>query len=424
MIDLELPQLPADILDSVPRSAEEISTFTYEGTPIGQLVLSQLHEELRTPFVPPAYIESRGRELAIDGCRLFEATLSVIQRYDVDRVYAFNGRHISEGPVLWAAQSLGAKAIAHDCGVPSERIHTVEGTSVHSYRPWTEEGRRFVENSFQIAEQNLIDKGSAFFQNQEFGTSPYDGFVHFANGFQPSSLKRSNERPLLVLFTSSGWEYSSLPEYKPRDSEFSDQYDAYRAILNCPELLDTCEIWVRWHPNLVNAGDLERSLLQETVRSCSRVTHILPEDNASSYDLLEEADVVLGWASTILVEATYRGKPAASLAPTPFDAFDVTYQVKSVDDLIQLLRSKPPAKPRHAALLYGFWTRTMGEMDFVWCRRGSDNQIRVGGEAYTVWISRFRLWPGYRSLLRGLRWLRRCLSGGSDRVRGFVRDSQ
>jgi hypothetical protein len=417
-IDLELPQLRADIVESVPRSADGISNFTYMGAPIGQLVLSQLHDELREPFAPRANIESRGRELAIDGCRLFEAARTVIQKHNIDRVYAFNGRHVSEGPVLWAAQSLGVDAIAHDCGVPSGRIHTVKGTSVHSYGPWTEEGRRFVEMSPAIPDQDLMDEGTAYFRNQELGTHPYDGFVHFAERFQPSSLRRSGERPLLVIFTSSGWEYSSFPEYRPSDSEFSDQYATYNAICNDPALLDTCEIWVRWHPNLANAGDLERSLIQKSVNSCTKVIHILPEDTASSYDLLEQADVVLGWASTVLVEATFRGKPSISLAPTPFDAFDVTFQVRSVSELIQFMRSVPPPKSRRAALLYGYWSRTMGEMDFVWCRRGDDGRIRVGGEIYSIWLNRLRGWPGYRSLLRGLRWL--VVDAPSASTKGFA----
>lgn len=397
MVDLQLPRLPPSFSESIQVSFSSIADFEYGGAPIGRLALAQLIDEQRDSFCSDELVQTRGKQLIELGCSLLDAATQLISEQGIDAVYAFNGRHVSEGPVLWAAKLLGRQTISHDSSSPSEKIFLVEDTSVHSYIETYASGRSFLEQHQQAITDEVTDEGTRFFSNQEFGTDPYFGFVHFASGTHSRTPNRSSDRPLLVIFTSSDWEFASLPDYRPVNSEFKDQYDAYKKILTDPRILSEWEVWVRWHPNLMSAGPNETSRVRRTVEACGDVRHILPNDPLNSYAILEEADVVLGWGSSILAEATFRGKPAISLAPTQFDAFRLTHKVDNLEQLIDLLGQRPRPRDRRRAIVYGYWMRTAGSITFSRCLPGPGGAILVAGERYAVWWAPIRRLPLYSS---------------------------
>lgn len=381
-LSLQLGKLSPDVEQQIPRSALELRAFTYKGAPVGEMVVSQLHDEQRDTVISDYTMQSRGRELVIDGCKLFEAACEVITENEIDRVYAWNGRHVSEGPVLWAAKWLGRVAIAHESGLPSGKILIVPDTKVHSAAATADEACRVFAKAKEMPPAEIEREGSIFFGNQESGNAAFDGYVHFADRFDDSMPSRSTDKSLLVVFTSSSWEFAGMSDYFPPEGDFIDQYETYRQILNDPTILEKFEVWVRWHPNLVSAGPLELQDVEKTISESPHVLHIRPEDPANSYSILNAASIVVGWGSTMLAEATFRGKPAISLYPAQFDAFKVTHRAGTRDELLSLFEADLPPIDRWQALTFGYWNRTRGSIVFEWCRRIDPLTTLVGSQRY------------------------------------------
>ncbi|MGB0740567.1 MAG: hypothetical protein ACPGXX_10890, partial [Planctomycetaceae bacterium] len=64
------------------------------------------------------------------------------------------------------------------------------------------------------------------------------------------------------------------------------------------------------------------------------------------YALIEWADTVVTFGSTVTIEACWMGRPAIMLGPSFYDALDIAYTPGSMEETHQLLRSKLSPKDR------------------------------------------------------------------------------
>jgi hypothetical protein len=75
--------------------------------------------------------------------------------------------------------------------------------------------------------------------------------------------------------------------------------------------------------------------------------HVIPSDSSvDSYRVVDDADVVLTFGSTIGLEATYWGKTVVQVGHSQFEHLDVCYLPESENDIVDWLLSPPPPKPK------------------------------------------------------------------------------
>ena len=200
-----------------------------------------------------------------------------------------------------------------------------------------------------------------------------------------------------------------MPDYEPRSSDFHDQYVTLRRLLSDPAVLDRYSVVVRCHPNLTTAGPSERSAAESVIASSANVIHILPDSCIDSYSLVGEADVVLGWASTLLAEATFMRRPAISLFPAEFDFSGCTYMPEGYGDLLAMLAGELPTISVDRARTFGVWRMTQPNEAFIFTSRTAQNQIVVDGKPVGPWWHRWRDRPGYRGAADILSAIRRLI---------------
>jgi hypothetical protein len=77
--------------------------------------------------------------------------------------------------------------------------------------------------------------------------------------------------------------------------------------------------------------------------------------------MLDGAERVLSFGSTVSVEATFWGRPSIGADDSFFDGLDALYEARTEEELVDLLtRPALPPKNRHAAIAFGYYLDTYG----------------------------------------------------------------
>lgn len=388
---LRLELRPSNLILEDFESFEEFSQYKFGPLPAGRFALSQLVSDLRDSEVALKDLNSRGKELIMNAAALYLESKRLLSRGHFDNVYVWNGRRDSDGPLLIAARELGIPAFAFISGGTPDRLYLSEST-LHSMEIFREDVLKFQQKfSGHTGKKFLRSQAELFFQELRTGRSPIPGTAWFGDSFKPSTtgIFPRTTKSKLAIFSSSVWETINFPEWQNADPTLKNTYSLLENIASDSEILDRYDIVIRWHPNLRTAGENELRLLQETVRNTPRVKHVLPGDSEDSYELIDEADLILTTGSTISIEAAYLGKPTIVAGPAIFDELGSTYSAKNSQELRELLFQNLDALPDNGAVMYGAWHRNYGEKNrFVTYNRESET-FTVDGKKIKI-VARLR----------------------------------
>ena len=370
------------ILDFADQN--DFENYAVEGTPFGQLALSQLIDDASDISIPLETLNGRGKELIKLGLALFDAAQKHITEQGIDVVYTWNGRRASDGPVYYAAKKTAKQAFCYISGIEPSKILTFQGP-VHDIGLWRQSQisykRKFLETPATIEPLEKLAK--KFFTDLEFGTSEAPGFKwfgqKFATGFLPVNLKRSKQ--LLVVFTSSIWEMMATPSRTEVPVDFQDPYLLIERLCEDTRLNTKYTVVVRWHPHLTQAGKSEKDRFTSLARVNGSVTHILPESVIDSYELMRSASVVLTMGSTMGVEASYNQVPSILAGSAVFSGLDCVYEPTTYEELVGLILSEPKPLSKLGSIFFGAWSLQEGlDREFVVFNR-SNGRYELSGRA-------------------------------------------
>jgi|688.fasta_scaffold74548_2 hypothetical protein len=341
------------------KSYEEFENLSYENMPIGRLVLSQLIDDFKDLQIPMAILKVKGAQMLNDGIALYEQAREIMKLESIDEVFVWNGRRNSDGPVLYAARSLGLKAFCYSSGGNPSR-YFVQENSLHSISEWTKSIRIF-EGQFKSEHQDLEAAASEFYNHQKFGKHENFNHTFFGQFHKEKSIPNlEKDKRHLVVFTSSLWESINYLEYKSLNDEIRDPYKLLLRLLNEDVVSKRFQITVRWHPALQKAGAVEQSKIREVVTGSQSVTHVLPDSLIDSYDLMAAADVVLTTGSTMGIEAAFSGKYSVVAGIAQFQNLGSCVFPTNYNELLALLEAEPSTGSPDGAILYGAFALNYG----------------------------------------------------------------
>lgn len=307
--------------------------------------------ELATPRAQQAW----GR-LVEAGNRSFQATQELLRQHQIDRVYVYNGRDILARGVFRAAQQADVEVCVHERGRGNDRYalyfdrlpHEREGLHKAMLAAW--------DDADPVEREKV---GSSFYEKSRAGVD--QRWTSFVTDQEPGLLPPNwdPERKNVVIFNSSEDEYAAIgPAWK--NPLYDSQADGARQIAT--SLLgdgSDISVWVRMHPNLAGVDNASTRAYHALTKV--GVGLIESTSEISSYSLVDAADVVVSFGSTVGIEATYWGTPSVQLGPSYFGYLNATHRPASHDDAVQLIRSVPPVADRTDALKYGHYRLTEGE---------------------------------------------------------------
>jgi hypothetical protein len=350
-------------------SLNELVEFKFNDIPFGELVASQLVDDERDCFFSLDNKQLKVCEMLSNSISLYKHTRHIIKDKKIDKTYVWNGRRCSDGPVCYAARDEQVSFEVYISGGKKNTYITLAALKVHDLAA----NKVFMDKLYEQAIQNngieLVNQEAlSFFKTQRYGGADYPGFIHFAQEFKDVPEVINNDRKKIVIFTSSYWEYFGMSDY--RGGCYVNHYDGIKKILQEDSILTQNDLIIRWHPNLKTCGDSEREAIDKVIRESSEnAIHYPPESNVNSYNLIDIADVVITFGSTIGIEANFYGKPSILLGRSLYEDLGACYQPKSHEELVKLLSAKLTPLPKTGSIKYGFYCLNRGENYFKYLKQ-------------------------------------------------------
>lgn len=257
--------------------------------------------------------------------------LNMGERFDL--FILFNGRYSIVKPFLNFAQN---NKIDYIC---TETYFDVEGYINKDYYynniPHNIEPR--IEKYFyawnEAKERNLDREliGKSFFERRRNAESTGDK-VYTKNQTKDAFVNDWDEsKENIVIFNSSEDEFCAISSDYDKRKVFPNQIEGIKTILEHYKEDTTKHFYLRVHPNLIN---VKYSYHLDLYRLHYPNLTVIPANSPiSSYSLLDKADKVITFGSTMGIEATYARKPSISIGPTFYELLDVVYHPKSLDQI-------------------------------------------------------------------------------------------
>jgi len=348
----ELGRLPVVFPDQAA-----LRNYRYEAFDAGMATLSSVIDFVRSPDVDTVRYSGVINRTLRAAVATFLAIRRALAVRAYDRVYIYNGRWSMMRSAVRACQQAGIEFYTHERGSDFRKFALYRNTLPHDKPAFQASAREAWELAgdsrraeslahefFHACRQRVEKTWFSYVKAQEAGRVPVD-------------WNRAARR--VVYFTSSEFEYAAICEGTLGRIYPSQALAAPRIARLLAATSPDAHLWIRVHPN-DNTPETAHKW-QAATAGVPNITLILPDAKVDSYALLDGAERVLTFGSTLGIEATYWGKPAICADFSFYNGLDAQYEAASEAELAELLAQPDlPPKPRANALIFGYYLNTFG----------------------------------------------------------------
>lgn len=337
------------------RNAEDLKKWDVDGSNLGWGVMSSLVSAIQSP--EPNLRSSKWliRRFGAASEQVYITVKSFLEKNKIDRVYVYNGRLATCRSVVRACESTGTEYLVHERGADRTRYklfpnclpHDISYNSSEIVQLWNEE--REIELKTQLADEwfrnrrNKVSKNWYSFTGEQKDT------------MLPDNWDEKNYN--IAIFTSSEDEYVSIGDMWENHIYQSQAEGVQKIICDLISNKENIHIYVRMHPNQGRLNNSQTNLLR--CLSYPKTTILPPESQVDTYTLVQKANVVVSFGSTVGIEAVYWGTPSVLLGRSFYQQLGAVYSVNSHEDGIKAILNASLGN-REMALAYGYWANTRG----------------------------------------------------------------
>lgn len=332
-VDVKDIELAQNVVDST--TIDNWTDVELKGIPIGRYAAYEflLHYKILGTNIPEALFGTYLDQLRSSICTLL-ASEKILDVYSPDVVVTYNRLYAINHAFL---------AVVEKRGIPT---YSLQGGGHITHHSETLTMYKDSQSLFQVldsgswtkSEREPIDLSSAeLVANHLVGLLQASSAFAYSSGFEalgPKKLREKFDIPeksqVLLIPMSSEDELNAaeladfLPDRSNRPNLFPDQFSWIRHIFafasNHPELVFILRLHPRMFPNK-REGMLAPVVakVEELIKEApSNIRINYPSDEISLYDLIQIIDVVLGYRSTVGVEAAAFGIPVVAPANKDF----------------------------------------------------------------------------------------------------------
>lgn len=218
-------------------------------------------------------------------------------------------------------------------------------------------------NNSPLSDEEKIKTGSQFFINRR-GAIPAGDKVYI--GAQKAGLLPENwdkNKHNIVIFNSSEDEYVSLGEEFDHNL-FATQYQGIKTIFKHHKNDKDYHFYLRIHPNLKNIKYNYHKKLYDLEKISDNITIIPGDSPISTYSLMDAAEKVIVFGSTMGYEAVYWGKPVISLNLCEYSLLDICYSPTTLEELDSLIKADLQPKDKMPAIQLAYYKMNRERPDF------------------------------------------------------------
>lgn len=297
------------------------------------------------------------------GILLYEALVKAVKEECPDRIYIFNGR-LLETRILYdyaKAHNIEVYCMEGSAVINGIQRKTVFENSIpHDIYNITERIDKYWRNP-AISEEEKKKIGVSFYENRR-ASRPAGDKVYTKNqesGLLPSNWDVKYEN--VVIFNSSEDEFASTSHEYDNMNLFDSQLQGIKVILEEYRNDQSKHFYIRIHPNL---SSIKYKYYTDIYKlKYENLTVIGPEEKVSTYALIDAANKIVVFGSTVGIEASYSNKPVILLAGAAYSFLNVTYNPKSLEELKALLDTENLSPKRNIDNIVKYGYYVINELD-------------------------------------------------------------
>lgn len=389
--------------DSIPEeflSIDELKAFIHDGVDFGMAAASTLISRYNKDHKldTKKYKKEINLEL-LASFYVYYSFIHIIEDIRPDIFICFNGRYSTMRPVIRLCEKKKIRYFTHERGANPRKYSMYENSLPHSIELMNQDMNKLWDAADREVRNRIAER---WFVERRNGIE--QGWYSFTKGQKkgllPAGMDRTNKN--IIIYNSTIEEYAAIQGWE--NPLYEDEVEGLRRIIESFEEDDKYMFYLRMHPNLKN---LRNSQVEQTYSIAERYKNfeiIGPNSPINTYDLLDLADVVITFSSTIGVEACFWGKPCILAGRAIYEGLDCCYKPSSHKELIGLLKENLQPKNRENALKYGFWESERGIPFKYFKPIGFRGGKFLGKRVYPGIISRFflKLKTGERLISKSL----------------------
>ncbi len=344
-------------LQTAFASLQEFQSYRIEKYDVGMAALSSIVSYVMNAEIDLNEHQDLIRRYILSGVAAYRSVQNFLRENKVDKFYFFNGRMAIVRAIMRACESEGVQFTIHEAASGNNTYSLFDNSLPHSINLST----RLIHEQWEKGATNPVERlqtAETWFQNRAKGVkvNGYSFVEQQEQGLLPKNWNPSKKN--IVIFNSADFEFVWVSE-EYQHHIYRDQLDGIQRII--ASLLphkDRYHVYLRIHPNLASIDNELRPLL---ALNSENLTTILPTDKTSSYALLQHADKVITFGSTVGIEAPYWDKPSILGGKALYQNLGSTYNPNSHEELLGLLLEEHLApKSKDGALRYAYFYMTFG----------------------------------------------------------------
>ncbi len=292
------------------------------------------------------------KEFLLNSLRIDKSMEVILDNYNFDLVYSFNGRFASCRPIF---ENLKQKSItfkSHERGATFDKFEIFEGFP-HELSLIHKKIRDYKGIFLKKLYYTLW-----FFINQRRGKSI--NWVSFIN-HQSEHYEKSKNEILVTYFSSSDFELEAVTDLCPHNL-FDSQLNALNWLVGYFGKNQNIKLVIKMHPNQEKLNEKIKSHWKNFEKNNIEV--IMPESTINSYSLMKKSDLIIVYGSTIGMESAFWRKKVINL----FNCYysnpqnPILNEPNSIEELEMLLNNWNLIKkfPFKNFLKIGHWISTFG----------------------------------------------------------------
>lgn len=355
-LDYPSVNLSADIYPQI-NSIKELKKVTFDDFDIGMGVASSLISYKRDHEFDIVANNKIIKDAFFTSLYVYKSLEILLKQFEFDKVILFNGRFVENRPLLRLCQKFNISYATHErAGMLNHYLvrennipHSIQYAANEIEELWNtskEEDKETIGRDFFVKRRNKSQQGwHSYTLGQE-------------EGLLPKELTNNHRR--IVIFNSSIDEFEGIDGYE--NIIYSTDNEAIGLICDFFKNDKKTHIYLRVHPNLKGLENTQMKQLWQLDKDYQNLTFIAAEEAIDSYALMEVADVVLTFGSTMGIEAAFWGKPVVFAGRSFAEDLNCFYKPTSHDELIDLLStSNLSPLPKLDAIKYGYWEQRYGQ---------------------------------------------------------------
>lgn len=339
------------------NSARDIKKIEYKGVKVGYAVLSSYITKTRNLY-PEINKDSRRYfdKIISATCNLTDALEKAIDIIRPEKMCFFNARFFEWRPPYDLARAKGIEYISYEKTPYVNGVRTVRFVNTTPHNVMGLQAKRDeLWNNAKLTEKEKYAIGEDFFVRRRNGADAGDK-VYIANqtkGRMPADWDEKKKN--IVIFNSSEDEFAAIGDEFDKLALFPTQYRGIKFILESLKDKSEYHVYLRIHPNLAQVPYRYHTELLNFSKQYKNITVIPGNDPISTYDLMEAAEKVVVFGSTMGLEASYWNKAVILLAGANYYFSDLCYVPKAPEELARLLTRPLEPKKNENAVKWGFY---------------------------------------------------------------------